>query len=274
MSLKPLGLIAGTGELPKVIASEAKKMGYRVIIVALKPLTNESLKSFADHFCELNVGHLGGLIKVLKKFAVKEVIMAGKVTKELLYKSRGDVTPDLKAIKLLFSLKDRSDDSIMFGIIRELEREGIKILKTTTFTKSLLTPEGELTSRRPSKDEWKDIKFGWKIAKEIGKLDIGQTVIVKDMAVMAVEAIEGTDETILRGGGLAEHGAVVIKVSKPGQDMRFDVPVVGIDTLYVMKKVHAGILALEAEKSIIVDREKFIQEADEADIAVVGVSLE
>jgi len=271
MSLKPLGLIAGTGELPKAIASEAKKMGYRVIIIALKPLTDESLKPFADHFCEVNVGHLGGLIKVLKKFAIKEVVMAGKVTKEILYKSRGDIVPDLRAMKLLFSLKDRSDDSIMLGITRELEKEGMKILKTTAFTKDLLTPKGELTSRSPSKDEWKDIKFGWKIAKEIGKLDIGQTVVVKDMAVMSVEALEGTDETILRGGRLAEDGAVVIKVSKPEQDMRFDVPVVGIDTLHVMNKVHASILALEAERSIIIDREKFIQEADNLDIVVVGI---
>lgn len=274
LTTKPrlLGLIAGMGELPKTLASEAKKMGYRVIVIALRPLADKTLKAFADEFCEVSVGHLGGLVKALKKFALRDVVMAGKVPKGLLYKNRGNITPDLRAVRLLFSLKDRSDDSIMLGIIRELEKEGIRLLKVTTFAKELLTPEGVLTKRRLEEGQWRDIKFGLRIAKEIGKLDIGQTVVVKDLSVMAVEAIEGTDEAILRGGTLAGDGAVVIKVSKPGQDMRFDVPAVGIDTLHVMKKAHAGVLALEAEKSIIIDKERFIKEADKAGIAVVGIS--
>lgn len=272
MSLKTLGLIAGMGELPKVIASEARKMGYRVVAIALKPLTDESLRTFVDDFGEVNVGHLGKLIRLLKKFGITDVVMAGKVPKSLLYKNRGNIIPDLRAIKLLFSLKDRSDDSIMKGIIKELEKEGIRFLKTTTFTKGLLTPVGVLTKKHPKEDQWRDIEFGWKIAKEIGRLDIGQAIVVKDLAVMAVEAIEGTDDAILRGGTLAKHGAVVIKVSKPQQDMRFDVPAVGFDTLHVMKKTHASVLALEAEKSIIIDKEKFIREAEKADIVVVGIS--
>ncbi|MBI4687104.1 MAG: UDP-2,3-diacylglucosamine diphosphatase LpxI [Nitrospirae bacterium] len=269
-----IGLIAGAGQLPASIASEAKKMGYRVVVFALKPLADESLAPFADEFCEVNVGQLGKLIKLLKQFEVRDVVMAGKVPKGLLYKSKTSIIPDARALKLLFSLKDRSDDSIMLGIIHELEKEGIKFLKTTAFTKNLLTPDGELTKKRPSKTEWKDIAFGWSIAREIGRLDIGQTIVIKDKAVMSVEAIEGTDEAILRGSTLAGPGAVIIKVSKPQQDFRFDVPVVGIDTLHIMKKVHAAILALEAHKSIIVDMESFIKEADKAGIAVVGVSEE
>jgi len=284
MPLKTLGLIAGMGELPRTLALEARKMGYRVIVIALRPLVDKSLKEYADEFCEVSVGHLGGLIKSLKRFELRDIVMAGKVPKSLLYnkgniytpKSRrlfGDlITPDLRALRLLFSLKDRSDDSIMLGITRELEKEGIRLLKTTTFLKELLTPEGVLTKRKPEEGQWKDIKFGLRIAKEIGRLDIGQTVVVKDLSVMAVEAIEGTDEAILRGGTLAEDGAVVIKVSKPQQDMRFDVPAVGIDTLHVMKKVHACVLALEAQRSIIIDKERFTEEADDLDIAVVGIS--
>ncbi|MBI5049695.1 MAG: UDP-2,3-diacylglucosamine diphosphatase LpxI [Nitrospirae bacterium] len=272
MPLRTLGLIAGKGELPMSLASEARKMGYRVVAIALKPLADKSLSPFADEFCEVSVGHLGKLIGILKKFDIRDVVMAGKVPKGLLYKHKGSILPDIRAIKLLFSLKDRSDDSIMSGIIKELEKEGIKLLKITTFTKNLLAPEGVLTKKQPKEWQWKDIEFGWKIAKEIGRLDIGQTVVVKDLAVMSVEAIEGTDEAILRGGELAGHEAVVIKISKPQQDMRFDVPAVGVNTLHVMRKTHAGVLALEAGKSIIIDRENFIPEADRSGIAVVGVS--
>ncbi|MBI4655053.1 MAG: UDP-2,3-diacylglucosamine diphosphatase LpxI [Nitrospirae bacterium] len=274
MSLNTLGLIAGTGDLPKALASEAKKMGYRVMGIALNPLADRNLKHFTDDFYEVNVGRFGELIKLLKKFSVKEVVMAGKVPKGLLYKNRNSIRPDLRAVKLLLSLKDRSDDSIMLGITRELEKEGMRLLKTITFAKDLLTQKGELTKKKPSKAQWKDIEFGWNIAKEIGRLDIGQTIVIKDSAVMAVEAIEGTDEAILRGGPLAGEGAVVIKVSKPQQDFRFDVPAVGINTLHVMKKAHANVLALEAEKNIIIDREEFIKEADKAGIVVVGISNE
>ncbi len=194
--------------------------------------------------------------------------MAGKVPKSLLFKSK--VIPDLRAVKLLFSLKDKSDDSILLAIAKELEKDGIKLLNTADFSSSLMTPEGILTDERLSENEWKDIAFGWKIAKEIGRLDIGQTVVVKDQAVMAVEAIEGTDEAILRGGKLAGEGAVVVKVAKPKQDMRFDVPVVGMNTLKSMIEVNARVLAIEAGKSILLQRKKVIKEADEAGVSVVG----
>jgi hypothetical protein len=268
-SSKTLGLIAGTGELPRVIVSEAKKMGYRVVAIALQPPADESLKPFADEFHKVHIGRLGGLIRLLKKLSITEAVMAGKVPKNLLYKK--DIIPDLRAINLLFSLKDHSDDTIMQAIVKELEKEGINLLKTTIFTKNFIAPEGVLTYKKPSKTEWRDIEFGWKIAKGIGQLDIGQTVVVRDMAVIAVEAIEGTDETIKRGGSLVKKGAIVIKVSKPQQDMRFDVPVVGTNTLHSMKKASAKVLAIEAGKCIIIDREKFIKEANRAGIAVIGL---
>jgi len=271
-NLRPLGLIAGSGDLPKAIAIEAKRMGYRVIAIALQPLANESLASFVDDFYKISIGRFGRIIKTLKESSTAEAVMAGKVPKDILYKHKKNLLPDLRATRFLISLKDYSDMTILEAISNELKKDGITLLRTTTFTKNLLTHEGVLTKKHPHKNQWRDIEFGWKIAREIGRLDIGQTVVVKEMAVMAVEAIEGTDEAILRGGTLAKDGAVVVKVSKPRQDMRLDVPTVGIDTLHAMKKVCAGILALEAERSIIIDKERFINEADKAGIVVVGVS--
>ena len=232
---KKLGLIAGKGDLPIAVAGEAKARGYSVIAFGLESLADESLGSYVDEMKWINVGKFGKLIDGLKKSGVKEAVMAGKVSKTLLYKSK--ITPDLRAVKLLFSLKDRKDDSILLAIADELAKEGITLLDITMFSRELLMPAGVLTKSRPSEDEWKDIKFGWEIAKEIGRMDIGQTVVVKDRAVMAIEAIEGTDEAIRRGGKLAGKGAVVVKVSKPNQDMRFDVPTVGVQTVLAMREV-------------------------------------
>jgi DUF1009 family protein len=266
--MKKLGIISGMGELPVAIAADARSKGYHVIAVGLEPLADKALESCVDEMRWINVGKLGDIIEYLKKSGVEEVIMAGKVPKSLLYKSK--ITPDLRAIKLLFTLKDRSDDSILLAIAKELKKDGMKLLNTTDFSSLLLTPEGVLTENGPSEEEWKDIAFGWGIAKEMGRLDIGQTVVIKNQAVMAIEAIEGTDEAIKRGGKLAGSGAVVVKVSKPQQDMRFDVPVVGLDTLRSMVEVKCRVLAIEAEKSILLQREKLVREANETGIAVVG----
>lgn len=268
--MKKLGLIAGKGELPVAVAGEAKAQGYRVVAVALEPIADESLSSYVDDMERVNVGKLGKIIDALKEFGVKEAVMAGKVSKTLLYKS--NITPDLRAVKFLFSLKDRKDDSILLALAKELEEEGITLLDITLFSKDLLMPDGVLTKSRPNDEEWKDIEFGWKIAKEMGRLDIGQTVVVKSQAVMAVEAIEGTDEAIERGGRLAGKGAVVVKVSKPNQDMRFDVPTVGLKTLESMIEVGARVLAVESGKSLLMNKAEFILQAKKAGISVVGYS--
>ena len=267
---KKLGLIAGMGELPIAVAGEAKSQGYTICAIALEPLADKSLSSHVDEIKWVNVGKLGTLINSLKKSGIKEAVMAGKVSKTLLYKSK--ITPDLRAVKLLFTLKDRRDDSILLAIAKELADEGIELLDITLFSTGLLMPEGVLTKNKPSNDEWKDIEFGWKMAKEIGRLDIGQTVVVKDRAVMAVEAIEGTDEAIKRGGKLAGEGAVVVKVSKPNQDMRFDVPAVGLQTLSAMQEVKARVLCVEAKKSLILNKDKLLEEAKIAGISIVGYS--
>lgn len=266
--MKKLGLIAGMGGLPKIIADEARAKGFHVTAVGLEPLADKTLASHVEDIKWVNVGKLGKIIDSLKHSGIKEAVMAGKVPKSLLYE--GNIKPDMKAIKLLFTLKDKSDDSILLAITRELEKDGITLLKTTDFCSDMLTPEGVLTEEDVTHDEWKDIAFGWKIAKELGRLDIGQTVVIKGQAVMAVEAIEGTDEAIKRGGSYANEGAVVVKVSKPNQDMRFDVPVVGLNTLRAMIDVKARVLAVEAKKSILLQKKKLLKEADEAGISVVG----
>jgi len=267
-----IGIIAGTGELPVIIAKDARERGYKVITVALENLASQEMDSVSDEIRWVNPGKFGELIDTLKKHQIKEAIMAGKVPKSLLYKSK--ITPDLRAVKLLFSIRDKSDDAILNAIAKELAGEGIEIIDTTKFSPHLLTPDGCLTQKKPDEEQWKDIEFGWKIAREIGKLDIGQTVVIKGRAVMAIEAIEGTDEAILRGGKWAGDGAVVVKVSKPQQDMRLDVPAVGLDTLKSMEKVNAKVLALEAHRSMIVGRDTAIKEADSAGIVIIGISSE
>jgi DUF1009 family protein len=267
-----IGIIAGMGELPVIIAKDARERGYKVITVALETLASLEMDSVSDEIRWVNPGKFGELIDILKKHQIKEAIMAGKVPKSLLFKSK--ITPDLRAVKLLFSIKDKSDDAILNAITKELAGEGIKIIDTTKFSPHLLTPVGCLTRKKPDEEQWKDIEFGWKIAREIGKLDIGQTVVIKGKAVMAIEAIEGTDEAILRGGKWAGDGAVVVKVSKPQQDMRMDVPAVGPDTLKSMENVNAKVLALEAHRSMIVDRETVIRVAESAGIVIVGISSE
>ena len=268
--MRKLGLIAGKGDLPKIIAREARSQGYSVFAIALEPIAERSLSSHVDEIQWVNIGKFGKLITALKEYGIREAIMAGKVSKSLLYKSR--ITPDMRAMKLLFSLKNRSDDSILLAITAELEKEGILLQDITRFSGNILAPEGVLTLKRPTKDEWDDIAFGWTIAKEIGRLDIGQTVVVKNQAVMAVEAIEGTDEAIRRGGQLAGKNAVVVKVSKPNQDMRFDVPAVGVQTLTTMADVGAKVLAVESKKSLLLDKEQVLREAKRAGISLVGYS--
>lgn len=267
--MKTLGLFAGWGTLPGVVAQEAKRQGYRVVAIALEPVANpEDLAPFADVLEKINVGKAGKIIDALKRNGVEQAVMAGKIPKSLLYKNR--IIPDLKAMKILLSLKNRKDDTIMLALVKELENEGIRMLETIKFCGEILAPDGVITKKSPSRDEWKDIEFGFSMAKDIGGLDIGQTVVIKDRAVMAVEAIEGTDQAIKRGGKLAGDGAVVVKVAKPAQDMRFDVPAVGLKTIEAMVEASARVLALEAGKTILMDRKAALKLAEGAGISIVG----
>jgi len=275
MSLAPspgkLGIIAGMGDLPRAIAREARSAGYHITVFALRPLADESIKAEVDEFQSISIGKFGRLLNLLKTLNISQVVFAGKVPKDLLYKKKRDIIPDLKTLQLLLSIRDRSDDTIMKAVVEEIEKLGVKVRKTTDFARELLVPEGVLTRKSPTKEQWQDIEFGWEIAKKMGRLDIGQTVVVSQRAVMAVEAIEGTDEAIKRGGKLAGKGAVVVKVSKPQQDMRFDVPVVGLTTIDSMISSSSSVLAVEADRCLILERDKFIKKANRAGISVVGI---
>mgnify|MGYP001569780285 CR=1 FL=1 len=270
-STPTIGLISGLGELPKAIALDARGKGYNVICIALENLSGD-MGPFVDVLKWSNAGKVSGMIEFFKKNGVRDVVIAGKVPKTLLYK--GGLKPDMRALKMLFSLKDKSDGSILSALSKELEKEDMRLLRVTDFSTGLLTPEGVLTKKSPSKKEAKDIEFGFRFAKAISGFHIGQTVVVKNGAIMAVEAIEGTDEAIKRGGELAGGGATVVKVSNPAQDMRFDVPVVGIETLDAMLEAGIAVLAAEAHKSIFLQRDEFISRADKSGIKVVGIKGE
>jgi DUF1009 family protein len=266
--MKKIGLIAGNGTFPIAFARAAKQKGMQVIAVAHEGETLPELAQWVDDIFWIKVGQLGKLISIFKEQGVKDALMAGGIKKTRLF---GGGMPDLRAVALLAKMVYKKDDSILRAVADELESEGITIRESTLYLDSILASPGVLTKRKPTKDEQKDIDFGWQMAKEIGKLDIGQTVLVKDQAVLAVEAIEGTDEAIRRGGLLCGQGAVVVKVCKPQQDLRFDLPAIGTQTIQTMKQVKAACLAIEAGKTIIIDREFVVRDADAAGISIVAL---
>lgn len=266
--MQKIGLIAGNGTFPIAFARAAKQKGMQVIAVAHEGETLPELAQWVDGIFWIKVGQLGKLISIFKEQGVKDALMAGGIKKTRLFDGG---MPDLRGMALLAKMVYKKDDSILRAVAEELESEGITIRESTLYLDSILASPGVLTKRKPSKDEQKDIDFGWQMAKEVGKLDIGQTVVVKDQAILAVEAIEGTDEAIRRGGLLCGQGAVVVKVCKPQQDLRFDLPAIGTQTIQTMKQVKAACLALEAGKTIIIDREAVVRDANAAGITIVAI---
>jgi len=266
--MKTIGLLAGVGRLPVEFARAASGMGITVIAVGVVPGVDPDLGPAAAKFHSVSVGELDRVIAVLKAEGVREVTMLGKVTKELMFS--GDLAIDERMRKLLAGLADRSDDAVMLAFVRELAAEGIGVADQTALFRALMPAPGVLSRRQPTAAEQADMDFGFRMAKEIGALDIGQTVVVKNRAVLAVEAIEGTDACIRRGGALGRGGAVVAKVAKPNQDVRFDVPAVGVGTITSMIEGGAGALVIEAGKTLLVERDKALALADANGIAVVA----
>lgn len=262
-----IGLLAGVGFLPVDFARAARGMGFHVTAVALVSGVEPSLRENVDAYHEISAGKLDKIIKTLKKEQITMVTMLGKVTKEVLYKGFG---LDFRAIKLIFSLPNRNDDTIMTAIVEELLKEGITTIDQTKMLEIMMPDSGQLSKRVPTPEEEKDIAYGFKMALEIGRLDIGQTVVVKNQAIMAVEAIEGTDACIRRGGMLGGEGVVVAKTAKPQQDDRFDVPSVGLDTIKSMVEVGAKVLVIEAGHTFFAQKEDALALADEHGIAVVA----
>jgi len=262
-----IGLIAGGGKFPLMIAHSVRKQGFRIIAVALQGETDASLAENVDKVVWIELGQLGKLISTLKKNGVQKALMAGTITKHRMF---GTIKPDRKGLNLISKMEVLHDDGILRAVADELAREGIDILSSTHYMPELLAPPGTLTKRKPTQTEDEDITFGWQVVKELGRLDIGQCVVVRNRTVLALEAMEGTDETILRGGRLAREKAVVVKVSKPNQDLRFDVPSVGLETVEVMSRVQASVLAVEAGKTLLFDKSDMITYADKVGISVIA----
>lgn len=271
MEKTPIGLVAGGGQFPLLFARAARKRGRKVIAIAHLRETDHELENEVDTTCWVKLGQLGKILKFFKNNGVRETVFAGTITKTRIFK---DVFPDIKGLTLWNKIDVRQDDAILRAVAASFEKEGIKVLPSTIYLEHLLFPRGLLSKKKPDGKEIEDIRFGWKIARGMGKLDIGQCVVVKERSVLAVEAIEGTDAAITRGGQLAGGGAVVIKLCKPGQDFRFDLPATGTKT--VESIVHSGcaVLAVEAGQSLLFDREEMIAATDKAGIVVVGVSEE
>jgi len=266
--MNKIGLIAGNGAFPLAFARAAREKGMLVVAVAHEGETLPELADLVNGIFWVKVGQLGKIIAVFKEQGIHDVLMAGGIKKTRLFKGG---MPDLRGAALLAKMLYKKDDSILRAVAAELESEGITVRESTLLLDNLLAAPGVLTRRKPSRDERLDIQYGWQLAKEIGRLDIGQTVVVKDQAVLAVEAIEGTDEAIRRGGALCGQGAVVVKTCKPQQDLRFDLPAIGSLTISTMEQVKASCLAIEAGKTIIIEREQVVQEADRAGITIVAL---
>lgn len=263
-----IGLIAGGGQFPLLFAEAARAKGRKVVAIAHAGETLPELEEKADVTYWVKLGQLGKIIKHFRREQVHETVFAGTITKTRIFK---DVLPDIKALTLWNKIDRRLDDAILRAVATALEQEGIRVIASTCYLDHLFFPQGVLTRRQPSKEQMEDIRFGWNIAREIGRLDIGQCVVVRDRSVLAVEAIEGTDAAIRRGGNLAGSGAVVVKLKKPGQDFRFDLPATGVRTIEGLAAVRGAVLAVEAGQSLVFDLEAMVQAAEAAGIVVVGL---
>jgi hypothetical protein len=265
---RPLGLIAGNGRFPFLVAEAAKRRGQRVVLVKIKEETDPGLEALVDVTHELSLGQLGACIAALRKSGVQEAIMAGQVRHRQIFSG---IVPDLTLMGVLTRLALKNTDSLIGGVADALERGGIRLISSVRLLTDQLAQEGVMAGKKPSGDELKAVEYGVTIASELGRLDLGQTVVVKDRAVVALEAMEGTDETIARGGRLAGPGVVVVKMAKPRQDLRFDVPVVGLKTLEALLAVKASVLAVEAHKTLLLDKPGFLTAASGMGLTVVGV---
>ncbi|HUL35217.1 MAG TPA: UDP-2,3-diacylglucosamine diphosphatase LpxI [Candidatus Eisenbacteria bacterium] len=263
------GLIAGNGRFPFLVLEGARTQGIEMAVIALKEEASPDLEKASKRLHWVSLGELSKAIELMQQEGVKRAVMAGQVKHNKIFSS---IRPDWKLAKLLFSLPRKNTDSLIGAVAKVLEDEGIQLVDSTMFLKPLLPSAGVLTKRSPNERESADIEYGLGVARHIAAMDIGQTVVVADRACVAVEAMEGTDETIARAARFANgKSLVVVKVSKPRQDMRFDVPVVGLPTVETIKTAGATALAIDADRTLLFDREQLIAVADAAGIAVQAV---
>lgn len=266
--MESIGIIAGSGQFPVLAAKGARENGMRVVICGLHGNADPELAEFADAFVMVHLGQLGKLIDFFKSNGVKKACMAGAVSKPKAL----DIKPDFRAAKLIFKLgSNKGDDAVLRAVMGELKDEGIAVVPPDSLAPGLRSAGGVLTRKRPDAELWADIRFGWNRAKAIGSLDIGQCVIVRSGIVTAVEAIDGTDATLERGGRLGGAGCTLVKVVKPGQDTRLDMPSLGTATIELLAQYRFACLAFEAEGALFFDREKALALAEEHGIVVVAV---
>jgi len=267
--MERIGLVAGSGRFPVLFAETARRHGVEVIAVAHRGETDPELERAVAAITWIHPGELETMIRALQAADVHRTVMVGGIAKPRLFR---ELRPDARALALLTRIGRLRDDLVLRAVAAELEGEGIAVVESTMYLREIVPGAGVLGSRSPTDEEWSDIRFGFRAAKVIGRFDIGQSVVVRGGGIMAVEGIEGTDATIRRAGRLANGGIVVVKVCKPTQDTRFDLPAVGPDTIRTLAEVQGRVLAVEAGCTITLDRPEMIALADAADIAVVAVA--
>lgn len=261
------GLIAGNGSFPFLVVDGARKQGVSLSVVAIKEETDPRIDEVAENVVWVGIGQLGKMISFFKKHNVEKVIMAGQVKHVQIFS--GSV-PDLRMVKMLWNLPRRNTNALIGGVAEELAKDGIELIDSTFFVQDQLAPHGVLSKRKPTDIELENIEYGLHITDETARLDLGQTVVIRAKACVAIEAMEGTDATIMRAGELANGKLTVVKVAKPDQDMRFDVPVVGVPTIETMIAAGATCLSVTAGKTLIFDREEMIKLADNNKICIIG----
>jgi hypothetical protein len=265
---EPLGLIAGNGRFPFLAAAGAHRAGRRVVALAIREEASPELEGEVDELHWIGLGQLGRGIELLQKAGAREAIMAGQVKHRQIFSG---VVPDLKLLGVLARLAFQNTDSLIGAVADALAREGITLLPSVAFLGDQLATGGAMTRRQPDREERRDVEYGERVARALAGMDLGQTAVVKDRAAVALEAMEGTDETIRRAGRIAGPGTTVVKVSKPRQDMRFDVPVVGPGTLDAMREAGSRVLALDAGRTLLIDRAAFLARAEAEGVAVLGL---
>jgi DUF1009 family protein len=265
------GLIAGNGKFPFLVVEGARRSGVPLVVAAIREETDPEMDQRAERVRWVGIGQLGRMIRFFKEEGVEKAIMAGQVKHVQIF-SRA--VPDARMLKVLLKLPRRNTDSLIGAIASELESEGIELVDSTCFLQDSLPQRGTLTRREPSKQEREDIAYGLEIAREIARLDLGQTIVVRGQACVAIEAMEGTDETIRRAGKLARGRLTVVKVAKPNQDMRFDVPVVGVPTIEAMIQAGATCLCITAGKTLMFDRDEMIRTAERHKISILAADLD
>ena len=267
--MEKIGLIAGNRKFPLIFAQAAKNKGCFIVAIAIKGDTSPKLRRLVDKIHWLGLGDFSRMFEIFKREGVSKVVMAGQISPQRLFSKEVEKDEALK--QMLSSIKDKKADTIFGAIADKLKEEGLELIDSTTYIADYLPKKGTLTKRAPTFGEWEDIYFGLELAKVIGYLDIGQTVAVKHKAVVAVEALEGTDNLIKRAGKITRGGFTIVKVSKPKQDKRFDIPVAGLNTLKILARCGGRCLAIEADKTLFIDKEPSVSFADRKGIAIVSV---